>query len=99
MLRPYNSTSSGFPGGSDGKDICLHCKRSEFNPLVRNIPWRREWLPTAVFLPGKLNGQRSLAGPSPWGHKESDMTEPLTHCTLDLSTSSGSRIKCVGQLI
>ena len=28
-----------------------------------------------VFLPGKFHGQRSLAGYSPWGHKESDVTE------------------------
>ena len=28
-----------------------------------------------VFLPGKLNGHRSLVGYSPWGHKESVMTE------------------------
>ena len=27
------------------------------------------------FLPGKFHGQRSLAGYSPWGHKESDTTE------------------------
>ena len=27
-----------------------------------SIPWRRKWLPTAVFLPGKSHGQRSLAG-------------------------------------
>ena len=33
------------------------------------IPWRREWLPTPVFLPGKPHGQRSLAGCSPWGRK------------------------------
>ena len=30
---------------------------------------------TPVFLPGKSNGQRSLVGYSPWGHKESDTTE------------------------
>ena len=24
--------------------------------------WRRKWQPTPVFLPGKSNGQRSLAG-------------------------------------
>ena len=29
----------------------------------------------SVFLPGKSHGQRSLVGYSPWGHKESDMTE------------------------
>ena len=30
--------------------------------LVGKIPWRREWLPTPVFLPGDSHGQRSLAG-------------------------------------
>ena len=44
------------------------------DPWVGKIPWRREWLPTPVFLPG----QRSLVGYSPCGHKESDMTEQLT---------------------
>jgi len=39
------------------------------------IPWRREWQSTPVFLPGKSHGQRSLVVYSPWGHKESDMTE------------------------
>ena len=33
----------------------------------------------AVFLPGEIYGQRSLEGYSPWGRKESDMTEQLTH--------------------
>ena len=42
---------------------------------VRKMPWRREWLSTPVFLPGEFHGQRSLAGHSPWGHKESDTTE------------------------
>ena len=42
---------------------------------VRKIPWRRECLPTPVFLPGEFHGQRTLAGYSPWGHKESDTTE------------------------
>ena len=36
------------------------------------------WLPTPVFLPEEFQGQRSLAGYSPQGHKESDMTEQLT---------------------
>ena len=34
-----------------------------------------EWQPTPVFLPGESHGQRSLSGYSPWGGKESDMTE------------------------
>ena len=36
---------------------------------------RREWQPTSVLLPGKSHGERSLAGYSPWGHKDSDKTE------------------------
>ena len=38
-------------------------------------PWIRRWQPTPVFLPGESHGQRNLAGNSPWGCKESDMTE------------------------
>ena len=45
---------------------------------IRKIPWRREWLPTPVFLPRELHGQRSLTGYSPWGHKELDTAEQLT---------------------
>ena len=41
-------------------------------------PWEREQLPIPVFWPGEFHGQRSLAFPSPWGHKESDMTERLS---------------------
>ena len=42
-------------------------------------PLRRERLPTPVFLPREFHGQRSLGGFSPWGCKESDTTERLTH--------------------
>ena len=45
------------------------------NPWVWKIPWRRKWQPTPVFLPGNSRGQRSLAGYSPWGRRESDTTE------------------------
>ena len=40
-------------------------------------PWRREGLPTPVFLPGEFHGQRSLVGYSSWGKKELDTTEQL----------------------
>ena len=42
---------------------------------------RKEWLPTHVFLLGDFQGQRSLVGYSPWGQKELDTTEKLTHFT------------------
>ena len=45
------------------------------DPWVRKIPWRMEWQPNPVFLPGELHRQRSLAGYSPWGRKELDTTE------------------------
>ena len=49
--------------------------RYRFDPWVRKIPWRRAQQPTPVFLPGEFHEQKSLAGYSPWGHKESDTTE------------------------
>ena len=56
----------------------LQCRRPRFDPWVGKLPWRMEWLPAPVFLPGEFHGQRSLAGYGPWGHKESDTTEWLT---------------------
>jgi len=50
-------------------------KGPRFDPWVGKISWRREWLPTSVFLPGESHGQRSLVDYSPWGCKESDATE------------------------
>ena len=41
--------------------------------------WRRIWQLSPVFLPVESHGQRSLVGYSPWGCKELDMAEPLTH--------------------
>ena len=49
--------------------------RHRFHPWGRKIPWRREWQPAPVSLPGESCGQRHPAGCSPWGRKESDSTE------------------------
>ena len=56
----------------------LACVLHHFSLWVRKIPWRRNWWPTPVFLPGESHGQRSLGGSSPWCWKESDMIEGLT---------------------
>ena len=53
-------------------------------------PLRREGQPTPVFLPGELHGLRSLAGYSPWGRKELDTTERLTHTHTHTHTLSHS---------
>ena len=59
------------PGG--GEDVPYQCRRQEMwvQFLSWEDPWRRARQPTPVFLPGESNGQRILAGYSPWGHKES----------------------------
>ena len=70
--------SKQLPSWCSGKESACQCRRHKrpgFNPWVRKIPWNREWQPSPVFLPGKFHGQRSLAGPSPRGHKESDTIE------------------------
>ena len=70
--------AKGFPGGASGKESACQCRRGRrlrFHPQVGKIPWRRGWQPAPVFLPGESHGHRSLAGYSPWGHKESDTTE------------------------
>ena len=43
---------------------------------------RREWLLIPVFLPGEFRGQKSLVGYSPWGCKELETSEWLTHTVL-----------------
>ena len=47
-------------------------------PSVGKTPWRRTQQATLVFLTAEFQGQRSLAGYSPWGCKESDTIERLT---------------------
>ena len=57
--------------------------------LFTFMHWRK-WQPTPVLLPGKFHGQRSLIGYSPWGCKESDMTEGihfLSFCFIDYTTA------------
>ena len=51
--------------------------RPGFDPWVGKIPLRGAWQPTPVFLLENPHEQRSLVGYSPWGRKESDMTERL----------------------
>ena len=70
--------TDGFPTWLSGKESACQCRRHRFDPWVGKIPWRREWQPTPVFLPGESHGQRSLVGYSVWGYKELDMTEQLS---------------------
>ena len=67
-----------FPDDSDGKESACNVPRPRFDPWVGKILWRRQWQPIPVFLPGEFQGQRSLVGYSPSGHRELDPTEQLT---------------------
>ena len=61
----------------------LQCGRPGFNPWVGKIPWRREWQPTLLFLPGEFHDRGAWWATVHGGPKESDVTEQLTHtlCT------------------
>ena len=75
-MCPDVEKTNCYPGGASGKESARQYrrqKRHSFDPWVRKIPWSREWQPIPIFLPGEFHGQRSLAGGSPWGHKELDM--------------------------
>ena len=76
MVKEVRSTSETFlrvylnqvSGGACGKESTYQYRRGK---SCGYHPWRRKWQPTPVFLPGKCHGQKSLAGYSPRGCKES----------------------------
>ena len=78
---------TGLPRWLSGKESACQCRRRRrwgFDPWIGKIPWRRKWQLSPAFLPGESHGQRILVDYSPWGHKESDMTEHgrTTKCLL-----------------
>ena len=87
---------SSLPAGSNSRQSACNMGDSRFNPWVGKIPWRRDWQLTPVFLPGEFHGQRSLAGYSPWCHKESDMTEQLTLSLWKDQLSTGGPVHISG---
>ena len=103
-----NGGLSRVPQGLNSKRICLQRRRRGLNSWVRKISWSRKWQPTPVFLPGKSLWQRSLAVYSPWGHKESEMTEWLNDkkqtrlnqfVFITLNTPSNTQFKHGAQVV
>ena len=83
----------GPPSWLSGKESACQCRRRGFSPWVEKIHWSRRWQPAPVVLPGKSLGQRSLAGHSQWGRKESDMTEQLsTHAHAHTCLDTGAQL-------
>ena len=67
----YKYIYIGFPGGSDGKEL----RRPGSLPELGRTSGRGHGNPCQYSCLENPHGQRSLAGYSPWGYKESDMTE------------------------
>ena len=63
-FEKHTHLERGFPGDTSGKEPACNAGEHDLGltPGVRKISWRREWLPTLVFLPGESHGQRSLEG-------------------------------------
>ena len=62
--------------------------------LGKDTPWRRQWHPTLVLLPGKSHGCRCLVGCSPWGRKESlsDFTFSFNFHALEKEMATHSSV-------
>ena len=65
----------GFPGGSDGKTSACNAGDLGLIPGSGRFPGEGNDNPLQLFLPGESHGQRSLAGYSPWCHKDLFTTE------------------------
>ena len=74
-LLLVKSMVPGLPWWLRWERICLQCRRVGFDPWVKKIPWRREWIPTPGDLPGDFHGLKRLVDDSPHCHKELDTTE------------------------
>ena len=81
-LKRRFSLNYTTPSGSVVKNSPAIQETGDMGLIPGKIPWRRAWQPTPVFLPGKSHGQRSLAGCSPWGRKESDTAEATEHARV-----------------
>ena len=97
--RLYNiySRIKGFPGGLHSKRIHLQCRSPGFYPWVGQIPWRRAWQPTLVFLPAwKIPMDRGAWQATVHGVTESDMIEQVsthTHTHIPEYNQQYKRLK------
>ena len=71
---------SCFPGSSAGKESACNVGDLCSIPELGRSPGEGHGNPLQYTWLENPHGQRSLAGYSPWGSKESDMTEQLSAC-------------------
>ena len=97
LLKNFQK-SFAFACGASGKEPACQCRKQTFEMQVRSLgqedPWRWEWQPIPIFLPGESHGHRSLVGYGPQGCKQSDMTEATQHSTAHKLPSLLMFMKC-----
>ena len=86
LIYTFIYQDMGFPGGSDGKESACNAGDLGLIPGLGRSPGGGNGHPLKYSCLENPHGQRSLAGYSPWGLKESDTTQQLsTHSTWDQS--------------
>ena len=84
-----HTTVLDFPGGSDGKESTCNAGDPDLIPGLGGSPGEGNGNTLQYFCLEKSHRQRSLMGYSPWGCKESDMTERLTRVRTTVSAEVG----------
>ena len=84
----------GFPGSSDGQESACNVGDQGSIPGLRRSPGRGHGNPLRYSCLENPRGQKSLAGYSPWSHKESDVTKHSTFSSSSLLEFRNS-ILCV----
>ena len=78
----------GFPGGSDGKESACNVEDLSLIPGLGKSPGGGHGNPLQYSCLNNPHEQKSLASYSPWGRRESDMTEQLSAHTLALEETA-----------
>ena len=60
LMISIKMKQNNFPGGSE--ESSFNAGDRGFDLWVGRIPWRSEWLPTPVLLPGKITWTEELGG-------------------------------------
>ena len=77
MAEPLGPSLLDFPGGSDGKSICLQWGRTQVRSLGREDPLEKEMATHFSTLAWKIPWTEELGGLQSTGRKELDTTERL----------------------
>ena len=96
LVLELDLAGQNIEGFTDSSLLMQDTQELQVRSLSEEGPWRRKWQPTAVFLPGKSHGRRSLVGFSPWGRWESDTIKRLHfHFLLScIGEGSGKPLQC-----